>query len=647
MDNRLFTLKLNTSLSQFEDGWDSYEWQAILVPQFKDFTLREGLSLKPMAVNLTDVPAVGEDDSGSSHYGGVLVFKCSGTLTLAGGHINLLGCGFQTVNDTFRPVTPQEGSGTLDTDEQSGCENSILKDRLLINVGDGACVILANAISVTNAASRIGNPTTSGVQYCRGASDSYNLPSGVSNIGGSNIVIVSTLWENFSPAIIAKYHTVDQWATRGLAGAYIACKNAYNQIIPDEGLYALDCLKNLTRVKEFLNISGFGTGKIGNYSYTTPKRVFNSYAKVTAISGKLYTLSIKSSSDNPLATFEVGTLVMIHQTRKSSGSDYKDGRFKLTRITAVSGSTVTVKHNFSWDLSTYNVQMVTIPEYNNMSLAAEYKLTPRYENGCGGICAFAVMGNCNISDAVFNVESKGTFNSVVNPIISNYSMKCALPLGQGHGSVFVLARNITMNTNTRFGGTFPGNIFAGRGGRDTGSIPRGGFRGQNGQSEDGTIIPQGGWGGGAGLKTSTDGVDRSICTGGWHSNAVAISDARDNGTPYGCQGAHVMIVANSINGLCLHALSTGGSAGYKHKGNYGQESGGCGYGGGGKIISIGHGSAGAGGYRGGGAGRDFKYKIAYPENWGAVVHAGGGGAGACFVYCNTVTNQNTAGLVLK
>ena len=144
----------------------------------------------------------------------------------------------------------------------------------------------------------------------------------------------------------------------------------------------------------------------------------------------------------------------------------------------------------------------------------------------------------------------------------------------------------------------------------------------------------GGWGGGAGLNP-----DYPDHNGGWFSNAEGLSDAAYDGTKRsGLQGAHILIVADYITSLNLSALSTGGSEGLQDD-PYGCQPGGAGYGGGGMCGGGGYGSA--GGYRGGGAGVNFK---AYMDS----MPYGGGGAGAsCFVYANDFFSQNTSGLVLN
>lgn len=625
-------------------------WQAILIPQFKNLTL-QSKSVKPDPFSLNNVP-IGGMNSILAPCGGVIVFKCSQTFYLAGGHVDLRDAGFSPSSstlDTHRPLLNHEKSGTgvLDTDLWSGAENSITKDHLLLNAGDGACLIMASYISSTSGSSRIGNPATFGVQYCRGAADSNNAPSNVTNVGGSSILLVANTWNNFTPAAIAKYRTKSSVDGRGLARAYLAIRNPYNNILPDEGLYAQDVLPDSARVKSLFNLYGFGNGQNGTYTYQNvkPPKCYNQYAAVTAISGRVYTISKLSLDVESIVDWNVGAMVMIHQTRKASATDYNDGSFKLSRITAVSGSTVTIKHNFSFNLSTYYVQMIVVPEFNNLTLQNEYVHTPLWSSARGGgICAIAVANNFNFAGGKINTEGKGTFKNVVNPILGNVAMKGILPLGQGHGSVLIIAKNLVMNSSTRIGATYDGSKFGGDAlnkGDKSSRTPQGGFKGTDGFCEK---YPEYAGTGGSGGAAGTCQYD-SDCNGGWHSSAANTDDEY----LWGCQGAHVLIIADSIDGLNIAALSTGGEGGLNLSGASGSlelnkgGDGGCGYGGGGfSYIVTASGNAnrfgGAGGYRGGAA-------TGHPAS--SVEYAGGGGSGSCFVYANTISNQINTGVVLN
>ncbi|MBR4153354.1 MAG: hypothetical protein IKT98_10405 [Selenomonadaceae bacterium] len=623
--NDTYTLTFNDTLDELIGS--TYRKQMISIPHFKNLTL-DNFTISPRAFS--------KDDS----LGGIIAFKCSDTLTLTNANINLVDKGLElSMGVGFRPDLPHESNGTLDTNLYAGCENSITKDRFLLNCGDGGAFIIANKI-VSDSSSRIGNPNSKGVQYCRGASDSLNKPSGASNIGGSTILIVSSRWSTFNPAVISKYRTNS--GGRGLARAYLAIAHARNEVLPDEGLYALDVPTNKRRLKNECNINGFGNGKDGAFSFTsyTNTNCFNEYARVTAVSDCVFTVSNASY-------FEVGDLVMVHQTRKGNANDHLDGKFIISRVVAVSGNTVTLTKTFSYNSGTYYTQMIRIPQFTNATISTKYLNTPEFNtsSGTGGICAIACNGTLNLSSGILNVEGKGTYLGKVNKAIGNASLKNYLPIGNGHGSVFILAKNLTMSSSTRIGATYTGANFGGRAvkGYSDGAVfgAYGGYKGPDATAGSTDMRGTGGWGGGAG----TNPYD-NYCAGGWFGNAPDVPYS-GNEEPYGLQGAHILIVADKINNFTLAAISTGGNSGGHVSASYlnpdrllNGSSGGAGYGGGGFPCITGVGTdrryGGAGGYRGGGASTVNKYTNA---------DIGGGGAGAAFIYCNEVNGENTTGII--
>lgn len=603
--------------------------QAITIPHFKNFTVSGSPS----------VPAF------ANYRGGVFAIKCSDTLTFAGGHINLQDKGIPTSLASYRLNTNQENNGTLDVNLYSGCENSITKDRLIMNVGDGVAFIVAKNIRITNANSRIGNPSFAGIQYCRGASDSRNRAGNITNIGGSTIFIATDAWNPFYPQLIAKYRNASSETGKGLARAYIAIgdKSYSGQPLPDEGLYALDVIQDKMRLYN-LGIRNFGDGRHGSFSnnnaaYTVK---WNSYATITSISGK--NVYISSSDDWGVAKLEPGALVMIHITTRYNGTNFYDGLFKIARVVDYYGNTVTV--DIAPDLPTngYYAQLVVIPQYTNFTLGCETKEFPNFDGyytsysdiaSGGGIVALACSGTCNISGGQINTRKRGHFHDFVNPAVGNAYMNKRLPIGNGFGSVFILAKTLTMNSSSRLGAMWSGAGFGGKGGGYK-RTAEGGYMGPAGVSAgNSSMNASGGWGGGAGISETGDPYTR----GGWFSNVQDFDEDSINVSYW--HGAHLFIVAENVNSFQLAALSTGGGPGHPSMytwnstvpGSLIGTGGGAGYGGGGnaRTGSLTRSSkasvcpaAGAGGYRGGGGGC---------EKGNSLTH-GGGAAGACFIYCN-------------
>jgi len=657
-------------------NFSAYYWQAVWIPHFKNLTLA--------SKNLKCLQPFASDTRVS--FGGVLAFKCSDTLTLSGGHIDLTNCGFQfSTTTTYRPKTTQEINGTLDTDLYAGCENSITKDRLLVNVGDGACWILAKNV-VTKSTSRIGNPSVKGVQYCRGAADSTSTHSG-SNIGGSTILVACDTWSSFIPDNIAKYCSTTKG--RGLARAYIALNNLNSSARPDEGLYALDNISVKGRLSANCNIKSFGDGSDSISIFSSDTVPMNSYAKVTAISAdyKTFTVSTVITGKFP---FAVGKLVMIH--RLTDWTDINSGRFILTKITAIDGNKYTVEKAFNVDVDGCFCQIISIPQLNNATISGEYKATQAWRDGVGGIFAIACKGTLNLSSAKINLEGKGTLQSPDsnNALVGNAYMKHRLFIGHGNGSAFILANTIIMSEETRIGGMHSGASFGGkavsyRNVKYLVAEPdiieyssEGGYAGADGVSAMyPEVVGTGGWGGGGGQNPYSE-SNLNGCDGGWFGNATysRVFETYDGGETgnyvpanrynSGLQGAHILIIADTINNFNLAAISTGGMAGgfqNSFEDDYKGEPGGCGYGGAGSYCrffgragSDEYSYGGAGGYRGGGAAAkqvspDSEENIGITATWDAIgvdyqtQAIGGGGAGAAFVYCNNFTNQSTTGII--
>lgn len=616
---------------------DMIKVHAVNIPHYHDLTLDSGTVIKPRHIARTDF--------------GVVAFKCSGTITFNGGHIDLRGVNSHT--NYYRLWTKQEKNGTLDTDKYAGWENSQLKDRFLVNSGNdcgecGACFIVANKVVIADDSSRIGNPNTTGKQFYRGATDSqtYNetAPENVTNIGGATIFLVAGTIENFTPALIAKYRSLTEEEisgsdkpeqfTRGLARCYIASNTKLRN---DEGLYAYDCISDSSRVSSTLNVRSFGDGSDGTSNNYTGQ--LNNYLAVTArdSSGKVFTYSSKTSTG--LALFKVGALVMIYYRHIQQDTFNFSGEFILAHVLGITDNEITVDTKITpHNLEQYEIQLITIPQFSSYTLSTTNSATPKYENGMGGICAIAVNGTCDISGGVVNVEGKGgtrAYGRKGLAIIGNAQDCDRLPLGTGHGSVFILAKNLTMNSSTRIGATYSGAVSAS--GNFGGAIHYNETNGQGGGYNGGYYGDSeasvcGGWGGGAGQGDSHLSSRSSLSNGGYGSG----------GGHDLCQGAHVMIIADKITGFNQAAISTGGDGETRDLSptyNAGFP-GSAGYGGGATALDSASVHHGGGGYNGGGGGGARLYVFD-----GETTGGGGGSSGWAFVYCNQVVNQDTTDTV--
>ena len=589
---------LTLSTAPISASPSDYFYQAVSVPHYQTLTISETIS----------PPAF------SNGVGGLLVFKAQ--KVVFSGAINLVDKGL--TNADHRPLTTQEDGGILDTAQLSAYENEATATNLTLQKGDGACLILAKRIDFASSA-RIGDPNFHGIARCRNADDSLGRNSSYTNIGGSSIAIVAETISSFSANIISKYRSKTLEAGKGLARAYIATES---QLPFDEGLYSYDVISKPERLAEETLISDCGDGSDG----IAATRLHNSYAKVSAISGK--TFSLTNITSDGVAQFKRDALVMIHASQLNSKNPNHVGRFIIAKVVGItndsSGNLKSITLNHSLDelglvnftTEKYLFQAIAIPQYSSFNVSSSR--TPKFDNGRGGIFAIAVNGICDLRGKVIDVEGKGG-NTYSPTYTSNARMKHRLPIGEGHGSVFILAKTLKLDSSTRIGATYSGNSYGGASNTHAG----GGYRGKTATNQDER--------GGSGLRGGQcDGNN-----GGFFSNAAG---ARTYGG--GLQGASIFIVADSISGLCLDALSTGGQGGkIAWRGGYINSSavragsdGGCGYGGGGATFNDGgtppvvNNEAGAGGVHGGGSG-DGSLDDSTRAN-------GGGSSGFCFVYHN-------------
>lgn len=661
-------LTLNRDFTQIlpADEFAHYYVQAITIAHFDTLKIDSGTSIIPKAY------------SASTYTGGIVALKCN-TLNLNGGHIDLRDRGIPTTAKDLRPWTNLEAQAKLDTDPYSGWENAETRDRFMLNVGDGAAFLITlkefaygseREGTYTIRASRIGNPSTSGAFACRGASNSPNLPEGVTNIGGSTILAVlppfvsnsyggngawvsNSFGGNDSFKIFAKYRSSSSAEGQGLARCYVACIDGpttiNNWLWGDGGLAASDNVHTDKARNEFnIGVVGFGDGSFGAVSNYTGQ--LNNYAKVTQINGATITYTGKTTSG--LAPIQAGALIMVHLMHPTDRTS--NGAFSFHRVLSDNGSQLTVTPSIvAQPTGTVSHQIVSIPEFSDFTLNETNSATPKYTDQVGGICAIAVNGTCDLSGGKLNVEGKGgSWNNSFTHTAQAFTY-VRMPIGQGHGSVFILARNLIMNEDTRIGATYTGDWRGGDGYAAEAIIynnyntDSGGYCGSHKSRVDSSLDNQvyteiagpgntvgSNCGFGSGFSGGYEGGNQyggftTFYRDGFHGNGT--------GSKTYSQGAHIMIIANTITNFTIAALSTGGQGyGAKTVREQGTTStyypihthGGCGYGGGGTCeYSI----TAKGGYHGGGGGNE----------------AGGGAAGLAFVYCNTAVNQNLSGITIE
>lgn len=583
-------------------NWNQFFIQAITVPNFRNITISGEIS--PIAYDV------------NRRIGGILVLRASGTINVTNGKINLQNRGVPRNSSYFgwRPLTNQENQGTNDTDLYSGWENHTMINRWMLNVGDGTAIIVSRKL-IMNQNSRIGNPSTRGCQFYRASGNSvtYNESAPAGTIqGGSNILIAADTIQGFHPYAISKYSSTAS-DSRGLARCYIASETPLRN---DEGLYAFDCIQRPNRVVTDMNIHNYGSGRDG--ALTNPGIPLNNYTTINSAvtENGITKIQFSNMTSNGLTKFQEGRKVLFHVTKQRTNLYDKLGRFIMATISKIQGNFLWLSEDASRFLgdtnalvtSQYFCQLISIPEYTTLTISNNYAATTAYNDSThtGGIFAVAA-DTLNLTNGYINVEAKGggaAYGREGLAYIGNAQDMNKLPLGQGHGSVFILAKNMMINANSRVGATYNGNKLGGEA-ISQGQYGYSSVRGRRKGAQPSSAAKPGNPAYAGGI-------------GGYGSNST-----KNNGK----QGAHVFVISTVIDNFSLGFLSTGGG---QSPGAKAGNPGGAGYGASGADGNDDADGPSGGTYNTGGSGCDGG--------------PGGGSSGWAFFYVNQVNNINTSGI---
>lgn len=657
------TLTLNQSISSFYGRAAISELivQLVSIPHYRNVTINSGGSI-------TCTPF-----SDGTKYGGVVAFKCNDTLTFKGGHIDLGGKGIPTGNiSTYwsKGFVPNEDPTSTAARISAGWENYRTTKHLTLNSPDGAAFIIAKNMQC-HSNSRIGLTSGAGVARTR-VNDGKN-------IGGSSILLTAENISDWNPALISKYPSTTNVNYRGQARCYIATET----LIPtDEGLYALDKISDPTRMSRVFNLDDiqFGNGSAGKPADATKQ--LNSYYNVTKYNGACtkFIIDEAGAEANGIAKLKKDALILIHAATKKGGYKQFNGRCMFARVTKVDGNAVYIGEpgffaltGAKVNIDKYDIQIIVVPEFSEFTLDGKNEATPKMENGRGGIAVLAVNGTCDLSNGKIFVYDKGNkgapYGTTGLDYIGNSQMAEKLPLGEGNGSVLILAKKLIMSTSTRLGAGYTGNTLGGI--NYNTKLKAGNTVKTNSSGTTRTVAKNGdpwfateqAWEGGQTarspkeIEANCSGKYSTIYwagqgrTGGGQKAADAQFASGDvthhnyggfgsNSTDGTSQGAHVLIIANEIQDFCIDAISTGGRGGESAPNASGcqtgsSKGGGASYGGSGATDTTGVFRGGNGGFIGGGSGVASLTKDI----------PGGGSGGFAFVYCNKFT-QKKAGISL-
>jgi hypothetical protein len=378
------------------------------------------------------------------------------------------------------------------------------------------------------------------------------------------------------------------------------------------------------------DVGGFGDGAFGDETVNTAGVQINTYAMVAALVDAK-TLVIGSQNHGMYGALDVGNEVMVHASLKRGSAEADLGKYSLRRIAALDGNAVILDRPVdefqisSGFLADYRVQILSVPNYNNLTVTTAGVVVPLAwsETFGGGIVALKCRGEMKLNGKIITVCSvpKRTDSLALthSQIVDNFVLT---------GNAFIVAREFSARVDARIGGDWDGSRRGGACGEPTGLLydymygsagfvgkgGNGGLGGYN-QSDAGGTDDLGGKPGMPG----TGGINGPHVTGSYQNPGKG-EDGRH------C-AANVIIIAKILE--CPDSVvSTGGGGGGGGGYSDGNSSAG---GGGGAFLGQGHKSShnlGGDGADATGTGTEGQ-QIQYPSSlqYGDPGHGGGAGYG--------------------
>ncbi len=322
-------------------------------------------------------------------------------------------------------------------------------------------------------------------------------------------------------------------------------------------------------------VNGLGTGALGDLTISSSSTQVNSYANVTAVGAVGYQLTIGTPSVGAFGGFTVGQEILFHSTCCLGTETTNMGAFGYATILAVNGSTLSLDKKIPIiDLAKYVCQVVTVPNFNNLTIncavsALAYSVTNKH----GGILVAKAKGNFNLAAGQWLTENKGLpKDSSLKPAgitMQNADLINHLVMSTGNGIALIVTNNLIVSSACRIGASWTGAGTGGVGGAPSGDGGNGGAGyGGGGGSR---------WGASAYGNPGSIGVGGNGCNGKLGGNAGYNGALGENGG--GEAGAVVAIFANIISGFDISCFSTGGKGGAcGNSTGYGSGGGGAGFG---------------------------------------------------------------------
>jgi uncharacterized repeat protein (TIGR01451 family) len=299
--------------------------------------------------------------------------------------------------------------------------------------------------------------------------------------------------------------------------------------------------------------------------------VVNTYAQVTAIGGNVVT--INSTTYGASAPFAVGDYVILIQMTGApppqSGSNM--GKYELKKVTAVSGTNITLNGITNTYTTSEKVQLVRVP-YCPTATVTGAVTAKVWDGTTGGIVA--LKGNTLTLSA--KIDASATGFSATNPLITSPFTSLSTGLG-------------TTDGRGKAGSSNPGGGLTGGGGASTSNSNEGGGLGGGGSiltsgtdggapnslSSPPKVLTGGGGGGGiigGGGGGAGDGSGKDVFNGKGGGNGGGVAGGGAGGVggqsalmlsaSLGGGGGGVQGVGMGVDGTCVDSCSGSGGGSY-------------------------------------------------------------------------------------
>ena len=215
----------------------------------------------------------------------------------------------------------------------------------------------------------------------------------------------------------------------------------------------------------------FGNGKLGDVEIKDGlTQNLNAYARVKNISGNVF--EIENATESAFANFTAGETVLIHISATNGTDAELLGKYDLATIELVSDNRLTLDKTFDADLNYFYVQLVTVPQFKNLTLTNAVIAPPAYDifKFIGGLVVFQVFDNfkmensqIDLTDAGIPTQKKLTYRPLTLQEYEgetdgakrageeNFITAERLILNAGDGVLFAQVYNFVADENSRIG----------------------------------------------------------------------------------------------------------------------------------------------------------------------------------------------------